>query len=321
LPRKRTCRKTTMAPEPLNRINPNMKKILYLLLLLPLASFAQITVAWNGGDQGSTIQSALNNAGYGGYVQFVTGGKVYLSSTQIKVPNGVTLDGQGSTLKPTSGLPLNASYFVTSATATLYSATGLSIPITEGSTTFTYANAAKCTPGDIVQVTGPEYYRNPVDNVPYYYGYYITIASVSGTTVTVTHPFPASFTASSLYVYKAGYNIHIKNLTLDMAGRTTGGGVQLNHAVNSSIENVTVKGTLPAPADGLIVGINVQGVGNVVDHCLAYGTDATSVGYGFSAIGDNNVIAHSKGYACRHSFASASRAFISTRTVYDPTRC
>lgn len=305
-----------------------MKTLLALLFFLPLGLQAQsgsVSVSEfgafgnNGADEGQQLNNAFSNTKYERVE--LEPGHVYYSSVQLKIASGKTIVFNGATIAPYASLPYNGGYFISTATATTHKATDVSINITEGAKTFTYAQAASLTPGEIVTLQNTiTPYWSASESEPYYYGWYSVVESVNGTEVTLEHPAPISFTANAIFEYKTGKNIHfIGPGTIDMTGRTGDFGLGLINTTGSTVEYLTVKGTTPAQADGIKSGIVMVGVGNVVSHSVSYGTSSGTPGYSFATAGNNNTFAYCTAWANRHGFTSASRAYISTQVnfLYD----
>jgi hypothetical protein len=305
-----------------------MKTLLALLFFLPLGLQAQsgtVNVSEfgafgnDGSDEGQQLNKAFSNTNYDRVE--LEPGRVYYSSVPLKIASGKTIVFNGATIAPYASLPYNGGYFISTATATTHKATDVSIEVTEGAKTFTYAGAANLTPGEIVTLQNTiTPYWSVNESEHYYYGWYSVVEAVNGMEVTLAHPAPVSFTANTILEYKTGKNIHILGPgTIDMTGRTGDFGLGLINTIESTIEYLTVKGTTPAQADGIKSGIVVVGVGNTVSHCISFGTSSATPGYSFSSAGNNNTFAYCTAWANRHGFTSAGRAYISTQInfLYD----
>jgi len=300
-----------------------MKKLLILLCFFNVAYGQTLGVASqgafgnNGNDEGQKIQNALNFASQNGYVRVdLDVNKTYLTSINIKVPSNIEFNGSLSTIKPTAGMPAANAFLITNASVVTHSANAV-IAVTKGSKTFSYSGAAAITPGQTVMLYGPQYYVNGKDS--YEHGFYGEVESSSGNTVILKNAASETFAATSIKEYSTAKNIRIRNVILDLSGRTAGRGIGLTNVTSSLIEGCTVKGNVPVVASSPDVGIFIQGVGNLITKCRSYGMQGSVPGYAFSIQGHNNTVSYSRAWAARHTITSAQGDFYSTQQnfLYD----
>lgn len=291
------------------------KTTLFSLFLLPLQLWAQYYVPWTGGDDGAAIQAALNNNSF----VALQAGKVYQSSVFLNVPGGVTFDGNDATLKPHANLPITNKPFINTSSVTTHSASSLSIAVAKGSTTFSYGGAANIKAGQIVELSGPMYSMYPDAAHGYSYGWYGLVTAVSGSTVTMANASSKTYTANAIKVYTPASNVHIKNMNMDMRGRTTGYGYAFTNAANSSMEYVSVRCDSNT-TEGISVGILPRGVNLTIDHAdvrnirpLASGT---GVSYGIDVEGTNILVSFPYVRNAETCITSAGRTFLSTDIKY-----
>lgn len=287
------------------------KAFFFLLFACPYFSNAQTVVTWTGGDDGPAIQAALNK---GGSIA-LQADKVYLSSVFLNIPSGVTFDGNGATLKPHANLPISNKAFLNTNFTTAHSATGLNLSVIKGSTTFTYGGAANVHVGQIVELTGPMYSMWPDSAHGYRYGWYGLVTAVSGTTVTMANASTKSYTASAIKVYNPATNVHIKNMHMDMRGRTTGFGYAFTNAANSSMEYISVECDSNS-TNGISIGIMPKGVNLTIDHATVRNikplASGTGVSYGIDVEGTNIDVTYPYVRNAETCITSAGRSFLST---------
>lgn len=299
-----------------------MKTILSVLVsLLAICARAQvdyntpISVSYfgatgDGTDETAKLQAALNSP----YKTVYLAANRTYRFTSLTVPSDKTFRGYGgSVLKPVTGTPASASYRVRTANSTTFSE-NVTIAIDSLATSFPYANAAKLTVGQLIELGGETYY-NASASEPYAWGYKGKVTAINGTTVSVFPATSVKFTARTIKAYKTYANVHIKRITLDLSGRNDFG-FGLQNCLNCSIDSAVVMGDVPNTKTSYQVGMLIDGIGNEITYSQAYGGGTIIPGYGFSAVGHYNTIRNCRAWANRHNMASANRTYISTQLLY-----
>lgn len=299
----------------------NLKFLTYLILILAGCTcdlFSQTIVPWTGGDDGPAIQAALKNH----TSVALESGKVYRTSVFLTMPSGVTFSGNGSTIKPHSNLPSDSKALIGTAPSweiKTHEADGLNVNVECGSKSFTYSGAANIKVGQLVQLTGPIYRQ--LDSAAHYYrcGWFGLVTAISGSTVTLSSSSERSYVASSIAVYEPTRNIHLKDIHLDLRGRTSGTGASMNLAVNSSMDYVSVECD-PDTALGISVGIKVSGVNIVIDHATVKNIrpleTGSGVSYGIDVAGSNITVSNPYVRNVETCITSAGRDYFSTDIKY-----
>jgi hypothetical protein len=291
-----------------------MKTLCTLITTLVCFSlYAQVSVKSYGAvgngytDDGPAIQRALNS---GNSTVYFESGKVYVTSVVLTVPSNVTVIGNSATLKPNSYFTKSAFPVITTSNKTNYYQSGISIGIKKGSSSFSYSKASYLKVGSIIWLAGPQYIT--YGTLYYKRGWYGTITNISGYTVTLNTPATDNFTASSITQYVTTRNVKITGVNVNLKGRTTGFGVGLTHAVNSSISNCFVESD-PTKTSAE-VGINVVGVNLTVSNNKVRNIRIPSggTGYGINAAGHYITIQGNDVAVARHCITSAERYFMST---------
>jgi hypothetical protein len=257
-------------------------------------------------DDGPAIQRALSS---GNSTVSFEAGKIYVTSVVLTVPSNVTVIGNGATLKPNSAFTTSAFPVITTSNKISHSSSS-TITITKGSRTFSYSKASYLKVGSIIHLQGPQYIT--YGDGYYKYGWYGTIVSISGSTITLNTPSTHSYTATSLTQYETTKNVHIKSVNVNLKGRKTGFGIGLTHAINSSVSSCFVESdaTTTCSEVGInLIGVNLSVLNNKVRN-IRISTNGT--GYGINAAGHYITIKGNDVAVARHCITSGERYFMST---------
>lgn len=275
---------------------------------------AQTIVKCTGSDDGPAIQKALNS--YSSVA--LESNKVYQTSVYLIVPDNRTFNGNGSTLKPHSNLPVSNTAMIDTLQpwyARTYTASNLSVPITGGSYSFNYSGAANIKAGQIVEIWGDVYYNGSSSAEYYRHGWYGLVSSVSGSTVTLANKAYKNFTARQITAYNAAKNVYLKNLHIDVRGRSTGYGAAFTHALNSRMDNVSVEGD-DNTSTGVSVGIRAIGVNITIDKASVKNikplASGSGVSYGIDVGGYNITVSNPYIRNVETCLTSAGRDYYST---------
>lgn len=263
-------------------------------------------------DDGNAIQAALNS---GKWTIYFEAGKTYITNKPLVVPSNVTIVGNGATLKPGPSFTTKYSHPVitTANNKTDYSATGISISITKGSSKFSYSKASSLKAGSIVWLAGPQYIAYG-DGI-YTYGWYGTIESISGTTVTMNTPSTHTYKATAINQYVTTRNVAIKGLNVNLKGRKLGYGIGLINAVNSSVSACFVEGS--GTTTSAEVGINASGINlEIRTNKVRNMRIGNSIGYGINVSGHNIRVKDNDVAVARHCITSAERFYMSTNITF-----
>jgi hypothetical protein len=141
--------------------------------------------------------------------------------------------------------------------------------------------------GQLIKVLGPTYAT--YNGADYKAGWFSRIVSIAGTTVTLQHPAPATFTASAIKCWKATEDVNIQDLKIDSRGRTGGFGMSAQYAVNVLIQRCIAESDV---SGGLVQGIRlIACLNSKITNSLAYGLDMTHVDApGFAVEGHNDSV-------------------------------
>lgn len=287
--------------------------ILSMQLLTCTLAQAQTIVPWTGGDDGPAIQNSLNK--YSSVM--LEAGKVYQTSIYLVIPSDRTFDGNGSTIKPHVALPVSNTALIDTLApwyAKTYTSANINIPVVCGSTTFTYNGASNIKAGQIVEIWGNKYYLGSSTAEYYRDGWFGLVTSVSGNTVTLLNKSVKSFEGNQIMAFNPAKNVYLKNLHIDVRGRTTGFGVSFNHAINSRMDNVSVEGD-DNSTTGVRAGIIATGVNIVIDKASVKNIRPLATGngvYGIDVEGHNVIVSNPHVRNVETCITSAGRDYFST---------
>lgn len=210
-----------------------------------------------------------------------------------------------------SGLTIitNSSDLILSGQSQRYTATGLSTSITAGDETITVPGGFDVSVGDVIIATNTFSERI----AGYNNGVLARVDSVSGTTVTLSHPVIFSDTIDTITSYKAINDATIKGVTFDCSGVDDSKGLSII-ANNFTLENTKIIGRDTSHYGGVIIG-----VGNKADNVTATGFFDSSeigvlgrLGYGLAISGHDSYVIRSELTNCKHCFTGSDRLFISS---------
>jgi hypothetical protein len=245
------------------------------------------------------LQAALNS---GAKIVRVPAGVYKIETATLTIPDNVSLvgDGVGATVFDGSGASyaaLTSGRHIATVGGSWTQISNLVADVSKGGRTLTFATAPSLAPGDIVQIYNPTDFSFSAFRAVYRAGEFVRVAKVSGTTVTLQGTLCDNYTAASVNVYKleSATSCHLRGFTLKGRAGTGGAvfGVNLIHAVDSSIEDVRVTGCS-------YTGISVKECFNVQlrnctgeeDFTANYGGD-----YGL-AIANSHMVSVVGGYYC-----------------------
>lgn len=284
-----------------------------VLLFLPLFSIAQASVQTYGakGDgytnDAKAIQTALNS---GSKTVYFEAGKTYITDKPLIVPSNTVVIGNGAILKPGLNFPATRVGIIMTQKRASYKAK-VRIGVLKGKSTFTYAGAKALKTGQLVALNGGAYAA--FGKGTYSNGWYGLIKAISDTTVTLTLPADATFIATTIKMYSTAIDVQVTGFSIDLEGRKSGYGIGLINAVNSSVEDCTVKSdsseTKSAEMGIYAIGMNLKIRNNTIKKIRIARNGA---GYGINVEGHAILVQGNEIYSARHCITSAGRAFFSS---------
>lgn len=306
-----------------------MKRILFPIIFILALAFNAVGATFNfdsrekqkvyyasdiftsGGvtDNYATFQALLDTF-TGGETIIFDGQSYYFSTYAYCTANNVSLIGDSTNIIAPNG------WFTNRHDPVWYS--DKSISITANSKTFTLPDDCSLSVGQYVIVWSSTNYRYYATSVSkYYYGIFGRVESIDGTTVTLSHASPDSFTADKLYVLAFGDNTKVSGFTIDMTD-----------AISSTAPMALSLGGTGAVAEhirvlcnnyggvGVHLGPGINGIARDIHVNDPKDTGLVMrLGYGIALLGHNQKVDGFVTRNCKHHVTTSDRRFWSTNLL------
>ena len=252
-----------------------MKLILALLLLTSTAVYGQISITLtpNGSDDYTAIQSAVK-AGGGKQVNVIWKPGLYWTSRYIDLPySNVRFfsDTSLTELRPTPDFKVTRDGLFQAKAPAVYTdgtpTASLNIQVRANSNQFVYTDADKLKIGQVLVLSGGENFAVEKDahGLPYKHGWFGSPIAIEGNVITMNNTPREGFTAYGLTQYGSLHDIQISGLKINLAGWTTGYGLEFRFVTNCKVDGIVIEGT-PNSAEGHLMGIMATADGMVVQN-------------------------------------------------------
>lgn len=300
-----------------------MKRYLYALTLF-ITTFckaqggsigiAAFDLTANGGNGNGVIEDAeLQRAFTSSYTRIdLQSGATYTTNRALKFSGNKTIVGNGATIKAGTSFPTGYILLLSSQITQTKSITSLSVSVSAGSTTLNYSGNLNV--GDLIKVLGPVYAT--FNGADYSNGWFARIVSKTTSTLTLSEPAPATFTANAIKCYKPVSNVTVQDIHFDSRGRTGGMGPGAEYATNIRYLRCTSESN---PNGGLVQGFRmVCCLNSSFSNCLAYNGNlaGTSDGPGYGISGHYDTVQFCRTINFPSGASSADRDVFSTHLLY-----